>query len=80
MDFIDQIQNYWAIIVFVAGVIGSWVRYEMKIKDLTAEVDIIKKRNEVKDSENEKFREKILVKLEGIETSQKFILEAINKR
>lgn len=77
MNFLDQIQQYWAIIVFVGGVIGSWVRYEMKIKDLVTEVEKIKTRNETKDSENDKFREKILVKLEGIETSQKFILEAI---
>ncbi len=79
MTFIQQIQQYWAIIVFTGGVIASWVRYELMIKDLRTEVDKIKVRNELKDKEYDVSREGILIKLSSMETSLKFILEAINK-
>ncbi len=38
MEFLDQIQHYWFIIVFIGSVIGSWVRYEGKL-------DAVKKEN-----------------------------------
>ncbi len=77
MNFLDQIQNYWAIIVFVGGVFASWIRYELKIKDLTKEVEKIQIRNETKDKEADGFRELVLVKLEGITASMKYLVDTV---
>lgn len=56
MDLLNQIQQYWFIIVFVGGVIGSWVRYEAKLDAVKKEVG---ERKEDNDKEVKELRERM---------------------
>lgn len=42
MSFIDQLQHYWVVILFVGTIIASWVRNESKIEALNSKITEIK--------------------------------------
>ena len=87
-SILSIVQNYWFIILFVGGVVASWTRYEMKINDL--ESDTVKHHTENKaeieklqlglsslEKTQDSFREGIGKNIQEIQTTMKFILEAI---
>lgn len=89
MDFIQGVQQYWMLILFIGGVIASWARYEIKITNLGAEVKASHEENKKEieklqvqmesiEKNSDVFRERIGTNIQEIQTTMKFILEAIN--
>lgn len=79
MQFIDQIQSYLPIAIFLGSGIAWFIRLEYKTLSSEKEIVKIQSRNEVKDSDSDTFRERILVKLENLETTNKFILQSLEE-
>lgn len=77
MEFLDTLQNYWAIILFCGTVIGSWVRYESKITNQEKETIDVKNRVDVLEKSSDSFREEIKVDIREIKTTMNFVREAL---
>ncbi len=77
MTFLETIQANWAIILFIGGIFASWIRYEIKIINLTKEVEKIQTRNEVKDRESDGFREDMKVTMQEVKTTLKYIQDTL---
>ena len=89
MATIEILQNNWFIIVFIGGVIASWARYELKINtleglvesnhnDSRAEIEKLKISLSAQEKTMDSFKEGIGKNIQEIQTTMKFILEAIN--
>lgn len=90
MEAINFLQQYWFIILFIGGVIASWARYEMKINILEKNVTINHKTNQneieklkllvtAQEKATDNFREGMGRNIQEIQTTMKFILEAIKE-
>lgn len=90
MSVLENIQGYWAIILFVGGVIASWARYELKLNSLESrmkenhvenakEIEKLDLRTENNIKSLDIFREGIGKNIQEIQTTMKFILESINE-
>ena len=77
MEFLDTLQNYWAIILFCGTVIGSWVRYESKINNQEKETKDLKDRVDSLEKSNDSFREEIKTDIREIKTTMTFVREAL---
>jgi predicted nucleic acid-binding Zn-ribbon protein len=79
MNFLNQIINFWPIIIFIGAVIGSWVHFTLKVSNLEKKSEVLEERIKTLETDTDKFREKIMVSIERIETTLKFIREKIEK-
>lgn len=41
MDFIEQLQEYWAILLFVGATIGSWAYFKFQLGDFEKRITIL---------------------------------------
>lgn len=79
MEFLDQLQKYWAILIFIGTVIGSWVRYELKIAALEERMRCIENDTKALEKSQDSFREEIKVDIREIKTTMVFIKEVITE-
>lgn len=84
MEILEQIQHYWAIILFCGTIIASWVRYETKLNstkdcivELKEEVTKLESRIKMVEESTDTFRENIKVDIQEIKTTLVFIKEYI---
>lgn len=77
MTTLDTIQHYWFLIVFIASVIASWVRYESKIGTHGEKITELEKRLKALEEATDSFREQIKVDIQEIKTTMTFIRDAI---
>lgn len=83
MNFLEQIQNYIPLILFIGGGIAWFIRLEYKTISNDARVGKIETRNEIRDSESDSFREKILITLENLTVNMEYVkktLEELKKK
>lgn len=79
MTFLDLLQSYLPLIIFVGGPVIWLIRLESKALTTEKRVDTLEIDTKTTAQNSDSFRERILVKLEGLETSNRFILQALEE-